>query len=102
MIIVLTFTPCKNTNNSQMKNIIIAAVIAIALGACGSSTESGEANKQETKIQSADSSQVFDLDTAKLKTGEAFYQCPMHLKEISDKPGACPECGMDLEKVVKL
>ena len=25
------------------------------------------------------------------------YYCPMHLEEISDKPGKCPKCGMDLE-----
>ena len=25
------------------------------------------------------------------------YTCPMHPEVISDKPGACPKCGMDLE-----
>ncbi len=25
------------------------------------------------------------------------YQCPMHPEEISDKPGVCPKCGMNLE-----
>lgn len=27
------------------------------------------------------------------------YQCPMHPEVISDKPGTCPKCGMDLEPV---
>lgn len=27
------------------------------------------------------------------------YQCPMHPDVISDKPGTCPKCGMDLEPV---
>jgi len=27
------------------------------------------------------------------------YTCPMHPDVISDKPGQCPECGMDLVKV---
>lgn len=26
------------------------------------------------------------------------YSCPMHPKVVSDKPGKCPKCGMDLEK----
>lgn len=25
------------------------------------------------------------------------YTCPMHPEVISDKPGQCPKCGMDLE-----
>ena len=29
-----------------------------------------------------------------------IYQCPMHPEEKSDKPGKCPKCGMDLEKVI--
>lgn len=26
------------------------------------------------------------------------YTCPMHPKVVSDKPGACPQCGMFLIK----
>ena len=28
----------------------------------------------------------------------ATYTCPMHPKVLSDKPGSCPKCGMDLVK----
>lgn len=27
-----------------------------------------------------------------------MYTCPMHPEVISDKPGSCPKCGMDLVK----
>lgn len=29
----------------------------------------------------------------------ALYRCPMHPDVTSDKPGTCPKCGMDLERV---
>lgn len=37
--------------------------------------------------------------SAPAKPGKAAaqtYTCPMHPKVTSDKPGKCPECGMDL------
>lgn len=30
-------------------------------------------------------------------TDTKTYTCPMHPEVISDKPGQCPKCGMDLE-----
>ena len=32
----------------------------------------------------------------KNKTDEKQYTCPMHPEIDSDKPGSCPECGMNL------
>jgi hypothetical protein len=29
----------------------------------------------------------------------ALYTCPMHPEVTSDKPGKCPKCKMNLEKV---
>jgi membrane fusion protein, copper/silver efflux system len=36
---------------------------------------------------------------AAMKPGKVLYRCPMHPSYTSDKPGECPICGMDLEKV---
>ncbi len=33
---------------------------------------------------------------------EEYYTCPMHTSVRSDKPGACPVCGMGLLKVKKI
>jgi len=35
----------------------------------------------------------------KMDTKAEKYTCPMHPEVISDKPGKCPKCGMDLEKM---
>lgn len=37
--------------------------------------------------------------TATTQTGK--YSCPMHPKEVSNKPGVCAVCGMDLTKSKK-
>ena len=35
------------------------------------------------------------------QAAEEYYTCPMHASVRSDKPGACPVCGMGLVKVKK-
>jgi hypothetical protein len=37
--------------------------------------------------------------TDTISTTKAAYACPMDPEVKSDKPGVCPKCGMDLEKV---
>ena len=36
--------------------------------------------------------------TQKKAESQAVYTCPMHPEVKSDKPGKCPQCGMNLEK----
>ncbi|MGQ0829394.1 MAG: heavy metal-binding domain-containing protein [Bacteroidota bacterium] len=41
-------------------------------------------------------------DAAPVETTKEQYQCPMKCtEEVFDKPGKCPVCEMDLEKVSK-
>ncbi len=37
--------------------------------------------------------------TPKSKTVKVQYTCTMHPEVISDKPGNCPKCGMELVKM---
>ena len=76
-----------------MKKIIASSVISLTLilGAC---------NNSSTKPTNS-SSQVFNLDTTKLKSGETFYQCEMHTEVLSDKAGNCPKCDMELSEMKK-
>ena len=43
---------------------------------------------------SAKTTTVSNTDTT--KTATVVYTCSMHPEVISDKPGKCPKCGMDL------
>lgn len=74
-----------------MKKILIVLTVAFSLGviACNSTKKSEEV------------SQNFHLDTTKLKLGQPFYQCEMHHEINSDKMGICPNCKMDLTKLIK-
>lgn len=79
-----------------MKKIIIlsATALALMLDACNSSS-----NKTE---QTNSTSQIFNLDTTKLKSGETFYQCVcMDPEVLSDKAGDCPKCDMELTEIKK-
>ncbi|MEW5799297.1 MAG: efflux RND transporter periplasmic adaptor subunit [Bacteroidota bacterium] len=61
---------------------IITIVLALYFASCGS--------KEENHKDHTDSSA-----TAEAKE---IYTCPMHPSVISDRPGACPVCGMALVK----
>jgi len=54
------------------------------------------------EIKTADSTKTVEaqpesMDQAKAKPGQ--YTCPMDPEVISDTPGKCPKCGMNLEQV---
>jgi len=76
-----------------MKKIIITSIVAFAMitTACKSPSSKNDNG----------SGQTFNLDTTRLKSGETFYQCSMDLEVLSDKPGNCPKCGMELTEMKK-
>ncbi|WP_169334025.1 heavy metal-binding domain-containing protein [Cytophaga aurantiaca] len=45
----------------------------------------------DTKVKSPEN---MDMNTE----SSVQYTCPMHPEVLSDKPGTCPKCGMDLVK----
>ena len=58
--------------------LIVAVVVALAAGFLGGVWLGGDGAVEEA--------------------GAATYICPMHPTVVSDKPGSCPDCGMDLVK----
>ena len=85
-----------------MKKSIIysATVVALILSSCNNSTKKVEQTNSpdSSKVQSVKTS---GFDTSTLTSGDAFYQCPMHLEVLSDKTGICPKCEMDLLEMKK-
>jgi len=79
------------------KYILVITAGIVMLVACKPITKT---NEKDAKV-SVDSTQVFNLDTTALAAGTIYYQCSMDPEEISDKPGVCPKCGMDLEPMTK-
>lgn len=81
-----------------MKKLIFYSAVAITLlfSACseGVHPDGNAATKQKGNSGMA-------LDTTKLKSGDLYYQCEMDQDVISDKPGTCSKCGMDLIKKEK-
>ncbi len=66
-----------------MKKLILAAVLAAAVGLAAISVQAA-ADKPAAMHSSA------------AAQSDVLYQCPMHPEVISDKPGKCPKCGMQL------
>ncbi|OSZ77148.1 hypothetical protein CAP36_12090 [Chitinophagaceae bacterium IBVUCB2] len=63
-------------------------------GLLNASTSPGE------KINGNDNKQTSAMKTTETKSekneGTKTYTCSMHPEIISDKPGKCPKCGMEL------
>ncbi len=69
-----------------MKVKVLYLVIALGIsglmfvGGCGKKEEATKPTTQETPITQE----------------KAVYTCVMHPEVVSDKPGKCPKCGMNL------
>lgn len=50
-----------------------------------------------TPVHDIEASYTANLISLTDSTDTKIYTCPMHPEVISDKPGKCPKCGMNLE-----
>src|SRR5882672_11546457 len=70
-----------NNKNKKMKKLIILLVILT-----GTATTFAQSAKEKMPASKSDTSVT------------VLYTCTMHPEVLSDKPGKCPKCGMDLVK----
>ena len=85
--------------------IAIAAAVLFFVTGCSKQNEAPKEQQQtisETKT-SIDSTIIRDknVDVSKIDANKdgKVYECQMDYNVISDKPGTCPKCGMQLEEV---
>ena len=77
------------------------SAISLLIASCTTSSNNAEKVSATDSVRPAATAQIFNLDTTSLKAGEKYYQCEMNLEILSDKPGSCPTCGMDLSEMKK-
>lgn len=51
-----------------------------------------------TTIQAQDKKTTTTTTQEQQVTAKTMYSCPMHANVKSEKPGKCPECGMELKE----
>lgn len=69
-----------------MKTFLLLAFVSGFLGGCSSGSNPTTTTTPATVVSPA------DITTA----GAVVYTCSMHPEVVSDKPGKCPKCNMDL------
>jgi len=80
--------------------VILVTVAFISCGGDHKGHDHNHMNKQETKVDSSIIQiGVIDLQSLDLNSDGMVYQDPMDWNVISDEPGKCPLCKMELKEV---
>lgn len=78
-----------------MKVLIIGCLSMVSsLMSCDNKSEKKEVSSPASTLNSK-------FDTNSLKHGDLYFQCSMDPEIISEKPGECSKCGMDLSQMKK-
>jgi Cu(I)/Ag(I) efflux system membrane fusion protein/cobalt-zinc-cadmium efflux system membrane fusion protein len=90
-------------NYLQLAFVVCMIIVSISIAGCGDDHKGhdhGDMNQQETKV---DSSIIrtgeIDLLSLDVNKDGKVYQDPMDWNVISDEPGKCPLCKMELKEV---
>ncbi|HEY4272208.1 MAG TPA: efflux RND transporter periplasmic adaptor subunit [Candidatus Udaeobacter sp.] len=84
----------KSSKSAISLIVAIVSLLAMAfLTACSKKPETGSSQSNVHNHSGA---------SANPTSGKQLYQCSMHPNVISDRPGKCPICGMDLQPVKQI
>jgi len=91
---------------SRISTALLFTAIVLSSGCSNDNNNSKADNKQTQTAQKQDSKDMYlvrdksvNIDSLDQDKDGNLYQCQMDYDVISDKPGTCPKCGMQLEKV---
>jgi Cu(I)/Ag(I) efflux system membrane fusion protein len=73
--------------------VLAVAILSLLVAAC---------SKREETISTQSGGHNHSIPGANAPSGKQLYQCSMHPNVISDRPGKCPICGMDLQPVKQI
>ena len=76
---------------------MLAIAGAAVLSACNSSTDKTQGADSTKTEQTIGKHEGHGNQAQTNHAGSHTYSCPMHPEVVSDKPGECPKCGMELE-----
>mgnify|MGYP005835476511 CR=1 FL=1 len=78
--------------------ILIALAIVVLIYLVIKSPVSKEIQRRHTQHNATIHNHLSN-SSAQIPAKKVFYRCPMHPQYISEQPGQCPICGMDLVRV---
>jgi len=95
--------------NLVMKKIIFASIFAVTLLTSCGNNKTADGKSDSAAIVTVPTGGKSDSATARTpsngnsgtQTATAKYQCPMQCEgtKTYDKPGKCPQCGMEMKEV---
>ena len=80
-----------------MKTLFIKSILTLTIVSAGLLV--GACSSEDAQQQNINETQQMEMNDS----GEQaqLYKCPMHPEVVSEEPGECPECGMDLVAVAE-
>ncbi|MES2851714.1 MAG: heavy metal-binding domain-containing protein, partial [Bacteroidota bacterium] len=100
---IATITMDEHLPTAQLQEVLTeAGNYTIAMN---NATDSHQATEKPIEKSCCSSNKQQEKPTVILPTNaQGKYYCPMHCEgeKVYDKPGSCPVCGMNLEKVPEL
>ncbi len=96
--------------SKNLKNLVHVFIALLVLAGITTAQEKNENNDSQnmnmnytqtnnSKMMHKTDSSSFDLNAIDKNNDGMVYQCPMDFDKLSDNPGECPKCGMNLKKV---
>ena len=79
-----------------MKNLMPLALVLTSLTFATACSDKGSSANSTTTPPTAGNDSTAHATGAAPDAMAVVYTCEMHPEVRSDKPGACPKCGMDL------